>query len=199
MPQLLQPKLSHSPTLDTVRMVEDAIMEAKEVISLAELKRRLPRKVNHNTLKVILVYLQRSGKIEFTPYGIAWILMQDISAILKSSTHDKLKKTSDPNKTTLTKEEIVHKIEENRLYLRSLGVKKLTLIGSYAREEATDKSDIDFLVEFEIGRGLYDDYMRLLHFLQDVFDKEIDLAEASLLRDELKSDILEGARVEAQI
>ncbi len=260
MPQLLQPKLSHSPTLDTVQMVEDTIQEAKEVISLAELKRRLPRKVNHNTLKVILTYLQRSGKIEFTPYGIVWILVQDISAILhmdncakqvtggaiihpdnfakscnsklhkfwnclyaicyssespncsvlkeirynkiseiidNNSINDKLKKTLG-QKGTITKEEIVSKLEENRTYLRSIGVKKLTLIGSYARGEATDKSDIDLLVEFEIGRGLCDDYMCLLHFLQDLFDKEVDLAEASLLRDELKSDILEGARIECQ-
>lgn len=85
MPQFLEdPKLVHSPTLDTVQMVEDAIREAKEVMSVAELKRRLPRKVNHNTLKVILAYLQKSGKIEFTPDGLVWIFMpkEDIAAIL---------------------------------------------------------------------------------------------------------------------
>ena len=154
MPQFLQ--LSHSPTLDTVGMVEDTIQEAKEVISMAELKRRLPRKVNHNTLKVILTYLQRSGKIELTPYGIVWAFMS--------------KEVIPP---VLSKEEIIRKIEGNKIYLKSLGVEKLTLIGSYARGEATDKSDIDFLVEFDIRRGLYGDYMRLLHFLQDLFHKEI--------------------------
>lgn len=85
MPQLLEhPKLAHSPTLDTVQMVEDAIREAKQVMSVAELKRRLPRKVNHNTLKVILAYLQKSGKIEFTPDGFVWTFMpkEDIAAIL---------------------------------------------------------------------------------------------------------------------
>ncbi len=81
MPQLLR---RHSPTLETVQMVEDIIGKAKQVISVAELKRRLPRKVNHNTLKVILEYLQKSGKIEFTPSGVVWIFMakEDIAAIL---------------------------------------------------------------------------------------------------------------------
>lgn len=85
MPQLLEhPSAEHSPTLATVQMVEDTIRDAKQVISIAELKRRLPRKVNHNTLKVILTYLQASGKIEFTPHGAVWIFMpkEDIAAIL---------------------------------------------------------------------------------------------------------------------
>ncbi len=85
MTQLLeQSKVEHSPTLDTVQMVEDTIRQAKQVVSVAELKRQLPRKVNHNTLKVILVYLQNSGKIEFTLDGVVWIFMpkEDLAAIL---------------------------------------------------------------------------------------------------------------------
>ena len=86
MTQLLEhPREEHSPTLDTVQMVEDTIRESKQVISVAELKRQLPRKVNHNTLKVILVYLQKSGKIEFTLDGVVWIFMpkDDIAAVLR--------------------------------------------------------------------------------------------------------------------
>ncbi len=86
MPQLLEhTRAEHSPTLDTVQMVEDTIRQAKQVLSVAELKRELPRKVNHNTLKVILAYLQTSGKIEFTPDGVVWIFMpkEDIATILR--------------------------------------------------------------------------------------------------------------------
>ena len=85
MVQVLEnPKIEHSPTLATVQMVEDTIHQAKQVLSIAELKRKLPKKVNHNTLKVILVYLQKSGKIEFTLDGVVWIFMpkEDIAAIL---------------------------------------------------------------------------------------------------------------------
>jgi len=81
---MVLPKTEHSPTLETVLMVEDTVRKAKGVLAVAELKRRLPRKVNHNTLKLILAYLQRSGKIEFTPDGVVWIFMplEDITAIL---------------------------------------------------------------------------------------------------------------------
>ena len=64
----------HWPTLNTVIMVENTLKNMNEsVISIAELKRRLPRQVNHNTLMVILEYLERSNKIAVTLKGITWI------------------------------------------------------------------------------------------------------------------------------
>ncbi|MDP3639736.1 MAG: hypothetical protein Q8R53_00850 [Nanoarchaeota archaeon] len=45
----------------------------ESVITVAELKRRLPRQINHNTLKVILEYLEVSNKILVTMRGITWI------------------------------------------------------------------------------------------------------------------------------
>ena len=67
-------ELEHTPTLNTVLMVEDTLKTMNEsVITVAELKRRLPRQVNHNTLKVILEYLELSNKIIVTMRGITWI------------------------------------------------------------------------------------------------------------------------------
>ena len=67
-------ELEHSPTLNTVLMVEDTLKNMNEsVITVAELKHRLPRQVNHNTLKVILEYLELSNKILVTMRGITWI------------------------------------------------------------------------------------------------------------------------------
>ena len=64
----------HWPTLNTVMMVEDTLKSMNEsVISIAELKRKLPRQVNHITLMVILEYLERSNKIAATLKGITWI------------------------------------------------------------------------------------------------------------------------------
>ncbi len=99
----------------------------------------------------------------------------------------------------LTKEQIIMKIEQNRKKVRSLGVRKLTLIGSYAKRKATLNSDIDFLVEFEDGRGLFDDYIGTLHFLEDLFHQKIDLGEKHLIRKELRHYILEGTKIEAEI
>jgi len=64
----------HWPTLNTVMMVEDTLKNADEsVISVAELKRKLPRQVNHITLMIILQYLEKSNKIAVTLKGITWI------------------------------------------------------------------------------------------------------------------------------
>ena len=67
-------KLEQSPTLNTVLMVEEVLKNMEgSVISIAELKRKLPRKVNHNILKIILEYLEMSNKILVTIKGITWI------------------------------------------------------------------------------------------------------------------------------
>jgi hypothetical protein len=68
-----QIQIMHSPTLNTVIMVEKTLQEAKEILKIAELKRRLPKQVMHNTILCILDYLQESGKIIITTKGVVWI------------------------------------------------------------------------------------------------------------------------------
>jgi len=69
-----QYKLEHSPTLNTVLMVENALKNMNEsVITIADLKKILPKQVNHNTLIIILAYLEASNKIAVTLKGITWI------------------------------------------------------------------------------------------------------------------------------
>lgn len=66
--------LEHAPTLNTVLMVEETLKNMKEsVITIAELKRKLPKQINHNTLMTILRYLEESNKIAVTLKGISWI------------------------------------------------------------------------------------------------------------------------------
>tara|TARA_Y100000310_G_scaffold322630_2_gene381860 strand:- start:370 stop:630 length:261 start_codon:yes stop_codon:yes gene_type:complete len=67
-------ELQQAPNLNTVIMVENTLKNMDEsVVTIAELKRKLPRQVNHNTLKVILEYLELSNKIVVTMRGITWI------------------------------------------------------------------------------------------------------------------------------
>ena len=75
MPELIEgKKAEHYPTLNTVFMVEETLKNMDEsVISVAELKRKIPKQINHNTLKLILEYLEESNKIALTMKGITWI------------------------------------------------------------------------------------------------------------------------------
>ncbi len=64
----------HAPTLNTVIMVEKTLQNTKDsVTTVAELKRLLPKQVNHNTLMTILSYLEESNKIAVSLKGITWI------------------------------------------------------------------------------------------------------------------------------
>lgn len=64
----------HSPTLNTVLMVEEALKNMdNSAMTVAELKRSLPKQVNHNTLMSILEYLDNSNKIAIGVRGITWI------------------------------------------------------------------------------------------------------------------------------
>ena len=70
---LIQKKPLHWPTLNTVIMVEDALKGMpNSVMTIPELKKSLPRQVNHNTLMLILEYLDRSNKILVGLKGITW-------------------------------------------------------------------------------------------------------------------------------
>ncbi|MBU0930029.1 MAG: hypothetical protein KJ623_03070 [Nanoarchaeota archaeon] len=88
MKQVLLQKSEHSPTLNTVLMVEDVLKNANELVTVAELKRRLPKKVMHNTILQILDYLQFSGKIVIGTKGILWVFTErkDLNELIKKGT-----------------------------------------------------------------------------------------------------------------
>jgi len=78
MSQKIKEKEIHWPTLNTVIMVENILKNINEsVITIADLKRKLPRQVNHITLMTILQYLEKSNKIAVTLKGITWIHNQN--------------------------------------------------------------------------------------------------------------------------
>ena len=68
-------------------------------------------------------------------------------------------------------------------------VKTLGVFGSYARREATDNSDLDLLVEF-YGDLTFDKYMDLKFFLEDLFDKKIDLVVMDDIKPQIREKIL---------
>lgn len=65
-------QILHYPNLKTVLMVEEALKEAELAISREELKKRLPTQVMHQTLNVVLEYLEERGLIIDGHKGILW-------------------------------------------------------------------------------------------------------------------------------
>jgi len=70
-------KVLRYPNLNTVMMVEDFLKKNRDIpISLSELRKKLPKQVMHQTLKIILEYLWKSGKIIYGPKGIQWVYVE---------------------------------------------------------------------------------------------------------------------------
>jgi len=69
-------------------------------------------------------------------------------------------------------------------------VRKIGVFGSFARGEEKEGSDIDVLVEFERGGKTFDTYMDLKFFLEDLFNRKVDLVTVEALRPQLKDNIL---------
>jgi hypothetical protein len=71
---MLEKDIIISPRLNTILMVEKVLMDQNDsAVSVAELKRLLPKQINHNTLKIILEYLEDSNKIAVSMKGITWL------------------------------------------------------------------------------------------------------------------------------
>lgn len=79
---------THSPTLDTVMMVESAIKGSDLPPSKMELWRSLPRKTMYQTFIGVLDYLEASNKILFDgKRRIVWVAVDNpkLEALLKTS------------------------------------------------------------------------------------------------------------------
>lgn len=86
-------------------------------------------------------------------------------------------------------QEILTVLRINQQELRHLGVRRLGLFGSAARGEATEASDLDFLVELD--RKTFDSYMDVKELLERLFERRIDLVVAEALKPQLRPRILQ--------
>lgn len=69
------------------------------------------------------------------------------------------------------------------------GVNKIRLFGSTARQEDTDSSDIDFLVNLDDDRSLFD-LIGFKHSMEDIFNKKIDVITFDSLHKDIKEHVL---------
>ena len=77
----------HEPRLDTVLMVEKAILDAEDYPTKMILWRSLPRKVQYQTFRRVLDYLEASGKIVFNSDTIIYVEANNekLRALMESS------------------------------------------------------------------------------------------------------------------
>jgi hypothetical protein len=90
----------------------------------------------------------------------------------------------------MKKEDILIYLRNNKKYLRKeFGIKKIALFGSYARDEAKKRSDIDLLIEVK-EKDFKNRYL-LKELLKNEFNKEIDVFYYDTLRKFIKNNVQE--------
>lgn len=95
----------------------------------------------------------------------------------------------------LNKITILDYLKSNKdLFKLQYNVVKIGIFGSYARNEETDKSDIDIIVEFdENTEDLFDKKFELREYLVSYFHKDIDICREGAIKPVFKSLILKDA------
>ena len=95
--------------------------------------------------------------------------------------------------TTLTTETILQTLRQLFAALqKQYNIKKLGLFGSYSRNQATEESDIDLLIELDpdITFGLIT-FCQIEDTLSEKLGKKVDLVIAENLKPSLKQNILD--------
>lgn len=89
-----------------------------------------------------------------------------------------------------SKDQIISLLHREELRIRAFGVKRLGLFGSFARGEQRADSDIDILVEFEVGQKTFDRFIALSFLLEELLGRRVDLITVEALSPHLGPHIL---------
>ena len=93
----------------------------------------------------------------------------------------------------LKTEELLVKIRELKpLIKKQYKVRNIELFGSIIREDKTENSDIDILVDFEEGADLFD-MAGLATFLEEKLKLRVDVVPKRALREEIRESVLREA------
>ena len=89
----------------------------------------------------------------------------------------------------LNRETVLGALRDHRGALaEQFGVTGLALVGSFARDQATDTSDIDILVRFD-GPATSKAYFGVQFYLEDLLGRPVDLVTEKAVRPELRPHV----------
>src|SRR5947199_10093214 len=75
----------------------------------------------------------------------------------------------------LNKNIIIHTLVAHKEQLAGYVVKQIGLFGSFVRNQASENSDIDLLVDIIKEKKTFRNFMSLNYFLEDLFGRNVDL------------------------
>lgn len=84
-------------------------------------------------------------------------------------------------------------LTSHRKELSQLGGLHMSVFGSIARDEATEASDVDILVDFDSKKGLFG-FADLKFYLEEILGCPVDLVTKRALHPALKTRILSESK-----
>lgn len=89
----------------------------------------------------------------------------------------------------MTREEVIKRLREIKPMLKDeYSIKRIGLFGSFSNDSYNEDSDIDLLVELEKPIGWK--FFSLELYLEEIFNKKIDLVTRNALKDQIREQIL---------
>jgi predicted nucleotidyltransferase len=79
------------------------------------------------------------------------------------------------NKPVQYKKALLQLIAEHNDTIRSYGVSKIGIFGSFVRNEMNENSDVDFLVDFYPEKKTYNNFIHLTYFLEELCGRRVEL------------------------
>ncbi len=96
--------------------------------------------------------------------------------------------------TKLTLESVRNFLNENKeLIKKRFAIEKIGICGSFIKGQEKTSSDIDILIKFEKDKATFRNYMGLKFFLEDHFNRKVDLIIIENIKPLLKESILREA------
>ncbi len=95
----------------------------------------------------------------------------------------------------MDKQDILSFIKTNKKEFQSkFGLDDIALFGSFAKDKATEDSDIDILVTYVENPGdVYTKKREFKKLLQDYFHRNVDIANEKCLKPFIKDEVLKDA------
>jgi predicted nucleotidyltransferase len=89
----------------------------------------------------------------------------------------------------MKKDTLLDILQANRVQIKSFGISLFGIFGSFARNEQTDSSDVDVIIEFEKGKKSYKKFIGLVYYLEDLLKRKVDMLTFQSISPILKEQI----------
>jgi uncharacterized protein len=74
-----------------------------------------------------------------------------------------------------TKKDLFERILGNQEKIRSYGVERLGVFGSFVKDTVNEQSDVDFFIHFNPKHKTFKNFMRLSEILEEITGRKIEL------------------------